>query len=374
MAQLQRSVDYNSGVLLELTREWRRYVTDLPPSSRPFGNTPNIASPKMESPMFPYPNMSNSGSRDIFGLQNNHTASAHGLLEEWTLMKRFPNGVEYLKWLKENGSAYSGYLMQLEGNRAILRVRGFGEGSPESSNDSARERLWGHPPLDYPSPHPDNGTPRGHPHYEHLGGLGSDGKPNFLCADVDRYHKAYMEHMYAFHPLLNPGELQGMIRVFKEQYCPDGQVAHAASPAAHQLNPGVKRKRPSSTFGEPHTPHSASERSLHNCIVLLVLALGQVCSFKEPLPYPASNEVANPTGSFSSIGPEDHGPRNIEHLPGLVCYSYASDILEKHRGYTVGHAQANILAALFIGQYARVMESWNWIRNACQIAMVLIQQ
>jgi hypothetical protein len=402
----------------------------------------SIENLKMESPMFPYPTMSpitaqastpikqehltivsqqpatpaesvrtdpsltsNSGPGERIGLQSDHTTPAHQLLGGWGLMETFPTGVEYLQRLKEKGHDYSSYPMQLEQDRGLLRVWGVGEGvdlndgaqgtgSPESSNDSeapspapGREGLWGNPPLDHHSPHPmGSNTPREHMNPEHSGGLGPDGRPNFQAAVVDKLHRSYMEHMHALHPFLNPSKLQRMIREFKDQYSPDGRVKNAASPAAHQLNAGVKRKRSNSTFGEPYSPRGAIERSLRNAIVLLVLALGQVCSYKDNLPSPQSDKgphtngtwgsfSSNPNGSFSSDISDDSRPRNIDFLPGMAYFSYATDMLGNQQGgHTVGHAHANILAALYIGQFARVLESWSWIHSACRIAMVLIKQ
>ena len=58
----------------------------------------------------------------------------------------------------------------------------------------------------------------------------------------------------------------------------------------------------------------------------------------------------------------------------MAYYAYATDILGNQQGgNTVAHAQAMLLAALFLSQYARVLESWSWINNACRIALVLIK-
>jgi len=348
---------------------------------------------------------STSAKQDKSGLQSDHTTPAHVLLHEWGLMGDFPSGVEYLQRLKENKCHYHEYPMQLEHDRGLLRVWGVGEGydlndgsqgsgTPESTNDSdapspapGREGLWGHPPLNHSSSNPTSGsTPRQHPSDESAGGLDSDGRPIFSSAVVDRFHKLYLDHIHVLHPFLNQTKLSRMIREFKDQYSPDAKATSASSPAAHQLNPGVKRKRTSSAFGEPCSPRGAIEHSLRNAIVLLVLALGQVCCHKRPLPSPQSDKgppirgawgsfSSNPNGSFSSEGSEDSRERNIDILPGMAYYAYASDIIGSQQGgNTVGHAQASLLAALYIGQFARVMESWSCIHNACRAAVVLIKK
>ena len=55
-------------------------------------------------------------------------------------------------------------------------------------------------------------------------------------------------------------------------------------------------------------------------------------------------------------------------------FAYATDILGNQQGgNTVAHAQAMILAALYLSQFARVLESWSWINNACRVVLVLIK-
>jgi hypothetical protein len=61
-------------------------------------------------------------------------------------------------------------------------------------------------------------------------------------------------------------------------------------------------------------------------------------------------------------------------MPGMAYFSYATDILGNQQGgSTVAHAQAMLLAALYLGQFARVLESWSWINNACRICSILIK-
>lgn len=337
-------------------------------------------------------------AKERAGLQSDHTTPAHKLLDEWSLMSQFATGVEYLKRLKDSGHDISDYPMQLEQDRGLIRVWGVGEGqdlndgaqgpgSPESSNESdapspapGREGLWGHPPLDHASPSTINSsTPREHPGYD--GGLGPDGRPNFQASVIWALHRSYLENMHTFHPFLNPSKLARMMREFIEQYSPDVKAGNAMSPA-NQLNPGVKRKRSSSAFGEPYSPKGAIERSLRNAIVLLVLALGKVCAYTDRLPHPQGDKGpftngaawGQMNGSFNSDMSDDSRPRNIDILPGMAYFAYATDILGNQQGgHTVAHAQAMILAALYLSQFARVLESWSWINSACRITAVLIK-
>jgi hypothetical protein len=337
------------------------------------------------------------------GLQGDHTTPAHKLLDEWQQMNIFHAGVPYLKRLVDNGREVSDYPMQLEQDRGLLRVWGVGEGqdlndgaqgpgSPESSNDSeaaspapGKEGLWGHPPMDIPSPMTEPSPPN-HPTETYDSGLGPDGRPDFRRHVLEDLRKSYMESMHIFHPFMNEGKLKRMFKEFGDQYSPEGRAANARSPAV-ALNPSLKRKRSASGYDGLSTPRGEIERSLRNAIVLLVLALGKVCSHTEPLPSPQSDrspyinsnwgyirDSPNPTGSFNSETSEDNRQRNIDILPGMAYYAYATDILGNQQGgNTTAHAQAMLLAALFLSQYARVLESWSWINNACRIALVLIK-
>jgi hypothetical protein len=197
--------------------------------------------------------------------------------------------------------------------------------------------------------------------------------------------------MHNLHPFMNPSKIRRMFQEFSDQYSPDAKSNSAASPAANalgsQFNHGVKRKRSGSAFGEPYSSKGAIERSLRNAIVLLILALGKVCDYKGQLPSPQSDKGAamngawglhrespHANGSFTSDSTDDHRPRNIDILPGMAYFAFATDILGNQQGgNTVAHAQAMILAALYLSQYARVMESWSWINNACRITMILVK-
>jgi hypothetical protein len=375
------------------------------PSSNPIKSEPMF--PSSQQPATPADSVrtdtsrtTNPGPKERIGLQSDHSTPAHKLFEEWPLMRDWPHGVEYLQKLTDSGRALSDYPMQLEQDRGLLRPWGIGEGfdlndgaqgpgSPDSSTDvdapspaPGKEDLWGHPP-DQASPSAANSSvPR-----DNLGGLGKDGRPDFRAKVVDDLLQSYIDNMHNLHPLLNRPKLQKMVRDFKEQYSPDARPMPVASPAAHQLNPSLKRKRSSSGFGEPYSSRGAIERSLRNAIILLVLALGKVCSYKKNLPSPQSDKCPQPSGawgsfnhgsqtngSFNSDSSDDGRPRNIDIMPGMAYFSYATDILGNQQGgHTVAHAQAMILAALYISQFARVLESWSWINSACRITMVLLK-
>jgi hypothetical protein len=105
--------------------------------------------------------------------------------------------------------------------------------------------------------------------------------------------------------------------------------------------------------------------SVENAIVLLMFALGEVCAYDGLLPDTQTSE------SFD----DDPRIKAATILPGMAYFSRAVAMLAMMMGgYSLEHAQAMILAALFLNQIARPAESWSWITNACRIIEALIQQ
>jgi hypothetical protein len=219
---------------------------------------------------------------------------------------------------------------------------------------------------------------------ENNGGLGPDGRPDFREKVLWELYDSYIENIHKLHPFMNASKLRRMIKEFSEQYSPDVNSKYTGSPAANTLahHQGIKRKRSSSAYGEPYSAKGAIERSLRNALVLLVLALGKVCAYHDPLPSPQSDKMhhtnggwgVHANGSFNSDTSDDNRPRNVDILPGMGYFAYATDILGNQQGgNTVAHAQAMILAALYLSQFARVLESWSWINNACRVVLVLIK-
>jgi hypothetical protein len=343
------------------------------------------------------------------GLQSDHTTPAHKLLEEWPSMIDFYGDVDYLNKLKENGQAVSAYPMQLEQNRGSLRVWGVQEGhdindgaqgprSTESNSDSnaylptpRRKRLRRHPAVDQSCPSTSTTNKNGsgcHPSFE--GGLNPYVRPDFSSSVLWHLYESYITNIHNLHPFMNPSKIQIMFQEFSKQYSPDiksNTIVSADNTLPNQLSQGVKRKRSSSVSGEPHSSKGAIEHSLENAIVLLILALGKVCDYKDQLPLPQSHKSAPMNGACGLLQEsphansrsrrdtaDNHRLKNTDILPGMAYYVYATDILGSQQGgNTVAHAQAMILAALYLSQYARVMESWGWINNACRVAMILVK-
>lgn len=101
---------------------------------------------------------------------------------------------------------------------------------------------------------------------------------------------------------------------------------------------GVKRKRPSQALHvsryemacspgsnfDCNLPHWI-ERSIDNAIVLLVLALGAICEWKDqPLPGPVKVPFSDHTLTICGL---QNVLKNIDVILGLAYYAYATNIL-----------------------------------------------
>jgi hypothetical protein len=178
--------------------------------------------------------------------------------------------------------------------------------------------------------------------------VGSDVQPDFGTAVVDALLESYFSNIHNLHPFLNRCDVCGMFGHFKNQY---SGVAR-----------GIKRKRTQSVG-----------YSLHNAVVLLILALGKACSYnkKRALDFPGIS--LHPEGLFNDTANRTRRG-TIKSIPGMAYYSLATKILGHHvAGNTIVHAQAFILAALYVSQFARVLESWNWIGTACRVITILFK-
>ncbi|KAF2802024.1 uncharacterized protein BDZ99DRAFT_527970 [Mytilinidion resinicola] len=363
-------------------------------------------------------------------LPADHTTPAHKLLDVWPSMQPFyeHTGVE-----KSN----TNYPLELEERRGLLRIYGKGQGtdlndgaqapsSPANSSNgegqdsspSPREGLWGTgfttgSPPDYrqsvgPST-PGGGVTSDWSSKSNIGGQNPDGLLKLDVETVRSLHRSYLQNMDILHPFLDKRRLAKMVENFMLWYSPDVKTSYSpvyggvpSHVAPNERFAGQKRKRSSNhgdpeTGGYPSTRRPPPERSIGNAIVLLVLALGKVCEHKKVLPGPTGeipspvDTMRSPGGMNATMGGSPHSDRfhyaqrahpsqdsnasNIDILPGLAYYAYATDILGNlHGGNEVSHAQAFLLAGLYMGQYVRVLESWSWINTACRVCLILVKK
>lgn len=176
------------------------------------------------------------------------------------------------------------------------------------------------------------------------------------------------------------------------------------------------------------------EQSIDNAVILLVLALGSICECRDrPVPGPISDSppdfrkeqipgpslmhhrpILSPAGSESAVPmsssfyaptsssnhaftspsmierqrslpgqaalPNRDGStdtrhlRNMDVIPGLAYYGYATQILGSLQGANgLPHVQAALLAGLYAGQLAHPFQSHGWIYQAARACQVLVR-
>jgi hypothetical protein len=187
-------------------------------------------------------------------------------------------------------------------------------------------------------------------------------------------------------------------------------------------SPGQKRKRSPAT-GEQHEiiqniwdqqKPGHPFRSISTALVLLVMALGKVCQWKGKIPDVVPDKDPQDTANYSPFvrnghppsplqsspamstlpSPQDgqsrsrrtsiegaYGargvssrPKNLDVIPGLAYFAFATDIIGNQLGgNSLQHVHTNILAGLYHGQLARVMESHAYIHQACRSLQVILR-
>lgn len=384
-----------------------------------------------------------------------HTTAAHRLL-------RWPSIRAVISKSKTASSWSEDYVMNLEEKKGVLRIYGRGEGqdasdggypsSPLSSTASVRsdetsearspsstfDGLWG---AGFADTKP----------MSEVGGLNPDGQLNIDPQTLRRLLSSYLDNIHILHPFLDKNLLTRMVERFSMVYNPSEKDRKwtkllFAMPAAtmsldgrrdsssHVQKP-AKRKH-SDGFYQSSGPDLVSpsgqsaqqlplERSISTSIVLLVLALGKICEWRDPLPGPVPDDVKeaphprpqsysplpsntespsglsvrqSPASSAQSVAnasiaspvsgvPMENtsprqinddlltGARNVDVIPGLAYYAHATDILGNcHGGNDLAHVQASLLAGLYAGQLARTFESWSWIHTACRACRYLVRE
>ncbi|KAL1967833.1 hypothetical protein VTN77DRAFT_2522 [Rasamsonia byssochlamydoides] len=358
-----------------------------------------------------------------------HTTAAHKLLL-WPSIRRLlaPKEID------------EDYVMKLEEERGLIRVYGRGEGddrsdyeqgtasSPSTTNSSSPN--W---EEDY---HTQGASPNGpwgtglptttsHRPRDHVGGLDETGQLNTEPEVVRRLHQSYMQHIHILHPFLDENNLKRKIERFIKIYSPQKKPMVGPYMPGNPGEPprGAKRKRSSEAlhlggYDTTRSPGSNPERnvprrierSIENAIILLVLALGAICEWRDrPLPGPVKDPHVPTSGLQSVLSPESSGafcsptnhsfpspdggearrarsafavgqdsefahPKNMDVIPGLAYYAYATDILGNLQGGNgLYHVQAALLAGLYAGQLAHPFQSHGWISQASRACQVLVR-
>lgn len=345
-----------------------------------------------------------------------HTTAAHKLLL-WPSIRNLLHPKQYDE----------DYVMQLEEKRGLIRVFGRGEGDDTAEDHgipvgSSTEPNT--PSLDESNSLRDLGGPSFGKHRDSIAGLDESGMLTTDPETVRRFHRSYIEHIHKLHPFLNQNDLERRIESFIKLYCPRKPVVSGGpllpnTTISGELPRGAKRKRSGEAMMHDAKPELLPfscrriDKSIDNAIVLLVLALGAICEWRVlPIPGPVRNHppdfrkqrIPGPSTSSTAVSPDvtvrslsfpipnnrgpslpgrsapppdvpDHSqPRNLDVIPGLGYYAYASEILGALQGANGLHnVQAALLAGLYAGQLAHPLQSHGWIFQAARACQVLVR-
>ncbi|PIG81835.1 hypothetical protein AARAC_011562 [Aspergillus arachidicola] len=326
------------------------------------------------------------------------------------------------------------YVMKLEEQRGLICVYGRGEGDETSEDNS----------LSAAPTNSSTGCDEDEPYYAAASpgdpwsveakqeqaklankGIDENGILTADANDVHRYYKSYMKHMHQLHPFLDHGYLENMINQFIEINCPQtcsAAISEVPNKHANDFPRGRKRKHSYEDFKgtgsdvQLHARQGSYQRieySVHNAIILLVLALGSICE-ANPVPGPVTDYIVDfrqqiiPGPAGSDYGPHPQGgsyvinncsptsppltggprtgtgklPRsqdnqnlkNVDVIPGLAFYAYATQILGSIQGSNgLLHIQAALLAGLYTGQLAHPSQSHGWFHQASRACEVQIR-
>lgn len=386
-----------------------------------------------------------------------HTTAAHRLLAWPPITKLFK--LDTLRGFKPDDE----YVMRLEEESGVLRLYGRGEGRgkrDKSKTDSRQQSASSPAPTmssgrsdESPDPSSPDGiwgsgfiTPVTSPTMSHAPSEPSfDFSLNIHPRTLKRLLDSYLNNLHILHPFLDKAGLTRMVKRFSMRYNPDEQklnntlfLATGANANLDALrgvhtncNKTGKRYRhevyslnsvteSDSTQGQQKRDIPMFERSIQTAIVLLVMALGKICEWKQPLPGvrtlneqsnsneaglhhpsptrgniqspPSLSHRTSPASPSSNVlgstadrspmtmypspksSPDESCLRNVDLIPGLSYYAPATDILGNlHGSNDLFYVQAYLLAGLFMGQLARTFESFNWIASACRGCRFLVR-
>ncbi|KAL9602108.1 MAG: hypothetical protein Q9219_002104 [cf. Caloplaca sp. 3 TL-2023] len=395
-----------------------------------------------------------------------HATAAHRLLH-WPSIHDIVHRSKLIRQI----SLGPDYVMAMEQDKGVMRLYGRGQGR-ESTSDAYGSPPGANPPggnspsssvstrsddRSSPAPSPSEGlwgtgsvpaTNHEKQSYLTTNGARSENLLDIHPRTMKRLLNSYLEHLHILHPFLDRSRLIKMFERFSLRYNKSeqtltktlfaGPVPNLALDALKEGMAGIpktaKRKHSSGHYSasddQSHTSLQDEteirlEHNMSTAIVLLVMALGRICEWKDPLPGPVRVPGDHPdnipgfrplysptrmqTGSqspsiqeqspksliYAGTNPSipsllseprtdtssprmatDNVPqdRNVDIIPGLAYYARATDIMGNLFGLNdLTQVQAHLLAGLFTGQLARSFESWSWIHSACITCRFLVR-
>ncbi|KAK5168588.1 hypothetical protein LTR04_006263 [Oleoguttula sp. CCFEE 6159] len=253
--------------------------------------------------------------------------------------------------------------------------------------------------------------------HHYVGDLTPDGHLNLEPSTVYRLFDSYLNNIHILHPFLDKEGMIRMVDAFVSRWGnTDASFRHSfdtsVANGTNQIPKGLKRKRSNERVDSPFDETTdLPDRSIGTALVLLVLALGRICEHKEPIPglvetessafspissWSGQTDVSPTTRSQPRMPPQHvlsssavptmavfaarygqdrrhstaageadpandrhRSPRNVDVVPGLAYFAYATDILGNLvGGNDLPYVQANLLAGLYAGQLTHVLDSW----------------
>lgn len=346
------------------------------------------------------------------GIPADHTTSVEHL-KTWSLINQF-----YVDSHHEDEPSVTAH----EKMQGFLRIFGVGQ----TGDDIKKETAGQNESMAAPSPASDDSNPVD---IGGLWGAGfNDGYLRLDEATLRRLEENYFKNFAILHPFLDRSRFKRMLIYFTKTYS-NPTPGSSSSPPFEDTSSTSSSSRKSrnnydiitwADFSKNFPSHKPIERTLNNAIVLLVLALGRMAEHREPLtgpvapytgtsainysprsaPSPSTYTKASPATSHNTMSmtpspnmsearnygmsraPSHEGRpllaggkelRNIDVIPGLAYYGFATEIIHSFAsamdfgmGDPLLQVWAFLLAGLYMGQLARVMESFGWIDKACK--------
>ncbi|KAF2478428.1 hypothetical protein BDY17DRAFT_306399 [Neohortaea acidophila] len=214
-----------------------------------------------------------------------------------------------------------------------------------------------------------------------------------------RLFRSYVENMHSLHPAV---DLQDAFHSFEQLF---GETRHPCLSHSdemidltHGSGQTPRMEHMSSVNGGDNTLLSRHRISpLESARLYLILALGDICAYKQNLTFPRSYtqplvDGAASSSSFQSDAPpvEDRmmfpqsanpfAPKtcadgDFADIPGAKFYDQATYIAGPFQGGNdLIHAQIALLAGLYKAQIGQVRESFNWVTSACRSVLHLLRQ
>ncbi|KAH6696645.1 hypothetical protein BKA61DRAFT_497754 [Leptodontidium sp. MPI-SDFR-AT-0119] len=285
-----------------------------------------------------------------------------------------------------------------EEKRGLLRVFGSGEGY---------EQPAGYPDCDANSDRSSFGSfgrssassfgSFGSNEWGQLGGLTPDGDqshaqeynkpdrmPDFDRDTITASVRSYKANIHILHPIISLATLDMLVEGFLRSIPVTSEQAHTQESGSKPQAPSdlQQSKAPSLSNKRKRSP-SISEasdtqgygvwenarpgrpfRTTSTALVLLVIALGQICIHGVRILLP--DEIPS-QASYQRRYRNPKPNANQSIIPGLSYFALATDIIGNQvGGNSLLHVHVNILAALYHGQLARVLESHAYIHQACR--------